>query len=272
MMSFMRSIRNFYNRSSSIFPAINLVGSLTFERPLFLCLTRSFSIAAEEPKKVSSEEVNKRLMAFFDDTKNWGVNEVKVGRSWKRDELRLKSNSDLHKLWYVLLKEKNMLLTMEHASKEEMRLFPNPERIDKVEESMANLEEVVRERNRAYYLLETGEDGERPSRLVISPLGIRYCYRMKEYAIPKHRNMKWWRRLSVGHGSSVYLNRFLKLYREKLYLDKKRMRTRNLNHVQHLMKRYPDLDLEAIREQYPDVDIEKAKEGKRARGHHYRNN
>ena len=39
------------------------------------------------------------LMEFFDDKNNWGQSEVKVGRSWKQDELRIKSNSDLHKLW-----------------------------------------------------------------------------------------------------------------------------------------------------------------------------
>ena len=33
---------------------------------------------------------------------------------------------------YILLKEKNMLLTMEHEAKRECNFFPNPERIDKV--------------------------------------------------------------------------------------------------------------------------------------------
>lgn len=72
------------------------------------------------------------LMEFFDNQKNWGENEVKHGRSWNTDELRLKSNSDLHKLWFVLLKEKNMLLTMEHECSEQCQLFPSPERLDKV--------------------------------------------------------------------------------------------------------------------------------------------
>lgn len=71
-------------------------------------------------------------MEFFDDKKNWGKNEVRVGRAWRIQELRIKSNSDLHKLWYVLLKERNMLKTMEHEAAERYELFPNPERIDKV--------------------------------------------------------------------------------------------------------------------------------------------
>lgn len=72
------------------------------------------------------------LMEFFDDSKHWGQTEVKSGRAWTQDELRIKSNSDLHKLWFVLLKEKNMLLTMEQECKEKVELFPSPERIDKV--------------------------------------------------------------------------------------------------------------------------------------------
>lgn len=116
-------------------------------------------------------------MEFFDNQKNWGETEVKTGRSWTLDELRIKSNSDLHKLWFVLLKERNMLMTMEHECKKEMELFPSPERVDKVKISMENLETVVRERNRAYHMLETGVDGERPGRLVHNQLGMKFFYR-----------------------------------------------------------------------------------------------
>ena len=37
---------------------------------------------------------------------------------------------------------------------------------------MENLEEVVRERNRAYWELEVGESGEQERRVVMGPFGI----------------------------------------------------------------------------------------------------
>ena len=72
------------------------------------------------------------LDEFFEEEKFLGEQKVRVGRSWKKDELRLKSNEDLHKLWFVLLKERNMLLTMETAYEDEYVPMPNPERVDKV--------------------------------------------------------------------------------------------------------------------------------------------
>lgn len=83
---------------------------------------------------------------------------------------------------YVLLKERNRLLTMEEEYRYQHELFPSPERIDKVsntfrlleddssfslqvEESMRNIMTIVRERDIAYNLLETGKTGEQPLQL-----------------------------------------------------------------------------------------------------------
>jgi large subunit ribosomal protein L47 len=79
----------------------------------------------------------------------------------------------INKYRFVLLKERNMLMTMEKACKQECEIFPNPERLDKIEDSMINLETVVRERNRAYHMLETGETGERPNKVVCNRIGNR---------------------------------------------------------------------------------------------------
>ena len=70
-----------------------------------------------------------------------------------------------------------MLLTMEQNAKDEMKLFPSPERLDKVEDSMDNLEAIVRERNVAYHQLETGETGERPGKVRTGPFGIKYYHK-----------------------------------------------------------------------------------------------
>ncbi|KAG5344574.1 RM47 protein, partial [Acromyrmex heyeri] len=206
------------------------------------------------------------LMEFFDDPKNWGKSEVRVGRSWKKDELRLKSNSDLHKLWFVLLKERNMLMTMEEACKNADEIFPNPERLDKVQGSMSNLESIVRERNRAYHLLETGETGERPGKFVYNCLGIRFYYQMGQYSIPKFINTKWYKTHLFGFGGYA-TRKFLRLYREQLWNKKRKSRTRNKNRVAMLIRKFPNLDLETVKERFPDVDVEKVKTSKKARGH-----
>ncbi|CAH8505844.1 unnamed protein product [Heterobilharzia americana] len=97
------------------------------------------------------------LSEFFDDRANWGEITVHSGRPWRKEELRLKSNDDLHKLWYILLKERNMLMTMEEEHSRCLERMPNSERFEKVEESMENLMMVVEERNRAEDELERGE-------------------------------------------------------------------------------------------------------------------
>ncbi|KAM7491608.1 hypothetical protein LguiA_034529 [Lonicera macranthoides] len=71
---------------------------------------------------------------------------VVYGRSWKASELRLKSWDDLHKLWYVLMKEKNMLMTQRQMLHAQNLQFPNPERIPKVRKSMCRIKHVLTER------------------------------------------------------------------------------------------------------------------------------
>jgi len=87
---------------------------------------------------------------FFDGSANANPGERRTGRSWKPAELRLKSFDDLHKLWYVLLKEKNMLLSEKQLARSQSSTLPNPERLWKVKKSMARLKTIVNERSREY--------------------------------------------------------------------------------------------------------------------------
>ncbi|XP_033223976.1 39S ribosomal protein L47, mitochondrial [Belonocnema kinseyi] len=215
---------------------------------------------------IHTTPVRNGLMEFFDDEKNWGKRIIKVGREWYKDELRIKSNEDLHKLWYVLLKERNMLLTMEASAKRRYELFPNPERIDKVEISMENLEAVVRERNKAYHLLETGETGERPAKVVRNAIGLPFCYRLRQHVIPKFANKKW-KETHVHRFGGQAVRKFLRLYREKYHNIRRKEKNRQANEVLKLMRNFPDLDEEALKEKFPDVDLEKVKRNRKCRGH-----
>ena len=130
-----------------------------------------------------------------------------------------------------------MLMTMEHASNEALEIFPNPERLDKVEESMENLESVVRERNEAYFMLETGQSGEVPSQIVNTilgmsyftvyqpftsqikfkkkiNLGIKYFHRFGQHVIPKYLNRRWFQKYLFGL-QDPRVDKFLLFYNEK---------------------------------------------------------
>eukprot|EP00899_Mesostigma_viride_P002638 jgi/Mesvir1/12375/Mv00555-RA.1 len=68
------------------------------------------------------------------------------GRAWKACELRLKSDDDLHKLWFVLLKEKNLLATELEMCRAMGEKMPDFGRRDKVKLAMARLKHVLTER------------------------------------------------------------------------------------------------------------------------------
>jgi len=72
----------------------------------------------------------------------------KNGRAWRAEELRLKDHSDLHKLWYVLLKEKNKLKSDFLMSKQMQQYYFGHDDMQKVNLSMARLLTVVNERKK----------------------------------------------------------------------------------------------------------------------------
>lgn len=51
------------------------------------------------------------MREFLDEESTPGQDAPTYGRAWKAAELRLKSWDDLHRLWYVSLKERNLLET-----------------------------------------------------------------------------------------------------------------------------------------------------------------
>jgi len=210
------------------------------------------------------------IMEFFDKEENWGVDKIRVGRSWQKEELRLKSNEDLHKLWYILLKERNMLLTMEQAYKDAVMPMPNEERIDKVQESMENLEVVVRERNRAYFELETGGSGERERVIRQGPFGLPVGYSMREHALPWQMNSSYRKMLRSRFATcnSPTVKRFVTRYLGKIASYERWSRMIQMRRCANLLKRFPDADEEALQEKFPIVDIKMVKRWKRVLGHH----
>ncbi len=100
------------------------------------CIVRGFHSSA----------VNQGIEEFFE--KKIGTESVIIGRPWTAADLRRKSFEDLQKLWYVLYKERNMLLSEREKRRRAMKassLF-DERRYTGVKRSMAAIKFVLAER------------------------------------------------------------------------------------------------------------------------------
>ncbi|CAE7275237.1 Mrpl47, partial [Symbiodinium sp. KB8] len=68
------------------------------------------------------------------------------GDPWPAVLLRLKSFEDMHKLWYVLLKEKNFLLAEQHEARQNRIRWKHHGRLKKVKLSMKRILTVLSRR------------------------------------------------------------------------------------------------------------------------------
>ncbi|WOL06109.1 39S ribosomal protein L47, mitochondrial-like [Canna indica] len=118
-----------------------------FARALSTAARSESSAASAAAASASAKLPQNPLEEFFEVERSTDEEKpVIYGRSWKASELRLKSWDDLQKLWYVLLKEKNMLMTQRQMLNAQNLRFPNPERIPKVRKSMCRIKQVLTER------------------------------------------------------------------------------------------------------------------------------
>lgn len=111
-------------------------------------LCRAFSTSATSVAAPAESSSSSPLDQFRDTVSRQNRFTELVGRSWSVKELRRKSFDDLHKLWLVLYKEKNMLLTESNICRQNGVYFPQKERQQKVKKSMAAIKVVLGERKR----------------------------------------------------------------------------------------------------------------------------
>ena len=124
--------------------------------PLFRCATLFRESKAIAKAGTVSPALNKltpdgkKLRAFTSpNLKREGTDKVvkvRCSRAWRANELRLKATEELHKLWYVLLKEKNAIISDIQLHYRVRGNKPRQSKLMKVRQSMARLLTVLNER------------------------------------------------------------------------------------------------------------------------------
>ena len=67
-------------------------------------------------KLITRKCKHKRFLVFV----NFSNVDIFLGRPWRMDELRIKSNSDLHKLWLVSFTQSTFVFRLCERNKEEL--------------------------------------------------------------------------------------------------------------------------------------------------------
>ncbi|KAG0659598.1 54S ribosomal protein L4 mitochondrial [Rhodotorula mucilaginosa] len=111
---------------------------------------------AQRPSRQETDTSNHPLWRFFHDQQSLEVPDKRKdnsSRSWTAPELRLKSFTELHQLWYILLRERNVLLTQrEEARRLRVDLSGYtavPDKLRLCQKSMARIKQVISERRHA---------------------------------------------------------------------------------------------------------------------------
>ncbi|RKP11122.1 mitochondrial 39-S ribosomal protein L47 (MRP-L47)-domain-containing protein [Thamnocephalis sphaerospora] len=115
--------------------------------------TAAASEAAPPADKAQAPAKRHGLLDFFQDGVSLPKDAPRTGRAWRASELRQKSFDDLHKLWYVLLKERNVLASQREEARRfsiTSQFFSNYSREIKCRKSMARIKSVLSERQIAY--------------------------------------------------------------------------------------------------------------------------
>ncbi|KAJ2000993.1 54S ribosomal protein L4 mitochondrial [Coemansia thaxteri] len=128
----------------------------------FSTLTRQLSTR----RTAQSGFVGRGLEDFFENGQRLPASRDQTGRAWSASELRQKSWEDLQKLWYVVLKERNVLASQAEESRRlsiPSQFFSNKSRVIKCKKSMARIKTVLNERQLAWEATQKTNSSSLPS-------------------------------------------------------------------------------------------------------------
>lgn len=114
-----------------------------------LVFCSNWTVATGKPQLYSTT----KAVAGFDEflqSEESSDQHVVTGRGWTVPDLRRKSFEDLHKLWFILYKERNLLLTSKQTLRRQGRevVAADENRYVKVKRAMGGIKFVLNERRK----------------------------------------------------------------------------------------------------------------------------